>query len=235
MVRSPEQADARMLQIASTPSIQGDGVWWFNRAYLWSRQNVLDAADDGFFDDRNYIRRLDVHFVNYWIAAYNISLSQPANLPACWKPLFNHRNNPHTLPVQFIIAGLTAHIFRDLTLAVFEAERFWNVPLNKLFLGPHWSDYNKVNDVLERTMEDQVLPEVRDGYMGELLLGIDALLGNLSIRGSRTDAWDRGNTMRLLHPFLGTFAGSVQDEAYSVEAGLLAEAFLTPPLGNLSE
>lgn len=220
-----------MLQIASTPGISGNGVWWFNRVYLWSRQNVLNAADEGFFKDRDYIRRLDVHFVNYWLSAYDISLSQPANLPACWRPLFNKRNDPDTLPIQFIMAGLTSHIFRDLTLAVFETERWIHVPLNKIFLGPHWSDYNKVNDILERTMEDQVLPEVRDGYMGDQLLGIDALLGNLSIRGSRIDAWDRGNTMRLLHPFAGSFVGSTQDEIYSIEAGILAEAFLTPPLG----
>lgn len=226
------EATARMAQInADLPP--NDGVALFNRVYLLSRQNVLKAADEGYFRNRSYIYDLDAAFVPYWLKAYDTFLSRPAQLPACWRPLFVQRGNVHLIAIQFILAGLTAHIFRDLSLAVFDSERWLDVPFNKLFLGRHFSDYNKVSDILERTMNESVLPEFRDSYSGQILLGIDALLAGFSIRLARIDAWDRGNTMRLKAPFASTAEGTVLDLAFSIEAGALAQGFLTPPLADL--
>lgn len=229
---TPEQATARMAAInASVPP--NDGVGLFNRVYLLSRQNVLKAADEGYFNNRSYIRRLDSAFVPYWLKAYDTWHSKPANLPACWRPLFVNRGNLHCLPIQFVLAGLTAHIFRDLSLAVFDTESWIRTIPNKLFQTPHWKDYDKVSTVLVQTMNESVLPEFRDSYNGQVLLGIDALLAGFSIRLARVDAWDRGNTMRLGSPFLGSAEGSVLDKAFSIEAGVLSQGFLTPPLADL--
>lgn len=210
-----------------------DGVALFNRTYLLSRENVLAAADDGYFSDRDYIYRLDRAFAPYWLRAYYLSKNSPLKVPACWKPTFSQRMDPQLLAVQHIVAGLTAHIFRDLSLAVFDTERWIDVPRNKLFVGKHFNDYNGVSDILVRTMDEQVLPEFRDTYSGEVLLGIDSLLAGFSIRLARVDAWDRGNTMRLKSPFGASAEGTVLDTAFSVEAGVLAQGFLTPPLADL--
>lgn len=229
---TPAQATARMQQInASVPP--NDGVGLFNRVYLLSRQNVLKAADQGFFPNPAYIRRLDSEFVKYWLKAYDTWHTKPGNLPACWRPLFINRQNMHVLPIQFILAGLTAHIFRDLSLAVFDTENWLDVIPNKLFQGRHFKDYNKVSTVLEQTMNESVLPEFRDSYQGQLLLGIDALLAGFSIRLARIDAWDRGNTMRLISPFGSTAEGTPLDRAFDLEAGALAAGFLAPPLADL--
>jgi hypothetical protein len=234
-VTTPEQANARMAQInADLPP--NDGVRVFNAVYLLSRQNVLLAADTGYFADRGYIRKLDVHFVRRWLMAYDASVAGQT-LPHCWRPVFDERNNPRILPIQFVIAGLIAHIFRDLTLAVFETESWWNVIPNKLFLSAHWRDYHKVNSILIRTMNEEVLPNLRDEYDSEIIEAINFLVepflastGAVSITGARTDAWDRGNTMRLTHPLLGDFGGTAQDTIYSIEAAALARVFLAPIL-----
>lgn len=226
---TPAQASARMAQI-NVDLPPNDGVSLFNRIYLISRQNVLQAVNEGYFRNPSYIRRLDSEFVKYWLKAYD---SQP-NVPICWKPLFKERMNPHILPVQFILAGLTAHIFRDLSLAVFDTENWFQAIPNKLFASwTHWPDYSKVSDVLERTMNQTVLPEFRDSYHGQILLGIDALLAGFSIRMARVDAWDRGNTLRLTSPFLGNAEGSTLDNVFNIEAGALAAGFLAPPLADL--
>lgn len=232
---TPAEITARMRQInADLPP--NDGVAVFNRVYLLSRENVLAFAG---FENPAYIAELDVAFARRWLIAYDASLNNAA-IPVAWRPLFKERRNPHILPIQFVVAGLIAHIFRDLTLANFEITRWWEAPFNKLFLTAKWRDYDKVNGVLRSSMINQVLPDLRDEYDSEIIEAINfiiepflATVGPVSIAGARTDAWDRGNTMRLLNPFLGDLGGTAQDGVYSVEAAALAKVFLAPILGPL--
>lgn len=226
------EANARMAQIIRDTA-PNDGIGVFARVYELSRQNVLAETSGAFFKDPAYIKRLDLAFVRYFIKAYDTWLSKPAMLPACWRPLFVNRANPHVIAIQHILAGLTAHIFRDLSLAVFDTEMWIDVPFNKLFLGRHFRDYDKVSTILERTMNESVLPEFRDSYNGQIRLGIDALLAGFSIRLARIDAWDRGNTMRLKAPFASTAEGTALDRIFDLEAGALAAGFLAPPLADL--
>lgn len=226
-----------MAAINAYAPIQGDGVWWFNKVYLQSRVNVL--AFDG-FQNPAYIRQLDVAFGRRWLIAYDAAFSNPHNIPTCWRPLFINRDNPRILPIQFVVAGLIAHIFRDLTLANFEITNWFEVIPNKLFLSAKWRDYQKVNGVLSQTMTNQVLPELRDEYDSEIIEAINFIIepflastGAVSIAGSRLDAWDRGNTMRLLNPFTGDLGGTVQDSIYSAEAAALAQVILTPILAPI--
>jgi hypothetical protein len=234
---TPEIITARMEAIDAYAPIQGDGVWWFNKVYLQSRLNVL--AFQG-FQNPNYIRQLDITFGRRWLIAYDAAFSNPKMIPTCWRPLFINRSNPRILPIQFVVAGLIAHIFRDLTLANFEITNWFEVIPNKLFLSAKWRDYEKVNGVLTQTMTTQVLPELRDEYDSEIIDAINFIIepflattGAVSIAGSRLDAWDRGNSMRLLHPFVGSFGGSAQDAIYSVEAAALAQVILTPILAPI--
>lgn len=234
---TPEEISIRMAAINAYAPIQGDGVWWFNKVYLQSRLNVL--AYQG-FSNPNYIRQLDVAFARRWLIAYDAAFSNPHNIPTCWRPLFINRDNSRILPIQFVVAGLIAHIFRDLTLANFEITNWFEAPFNKLFLTAKWRDYEKVNGVLTKTMTTQVLPELRDEYDSEIIEAINFIIepflattGAVSIAGSRLDAWDRGMTMRLTHPFLGSFGGTVQDNIYSAEAAALAKVILTPILAPI--
>jgi hypothetical protein len=233
----PETITARMAAINAYAPIQGDGVWWFNKVYLQSRVNVLSFQG---FSNPAYIRQLDVAFGRRWLIAYDAAFSNPKNIPTCWRPLFINRDNPRILPIQFVVAGLIAHIFRDLTLANFEITNWFEAPFNKLFLTAKWRDYEKVNGVLTKTMREEVLPELRDEYDSEIIEAINFIIepflattGAVSIAGSRLDTWDRGNTMRLTHPFLGSFGGSAQDAVYSVEAAALAQVILTPILAPI--
>lgn len=226
-----------MEAIDSYAPIQGDGVWWFNKVYLQSRLNVL--AHQG-FQNPAYIRQLDVAFGRRWLIAYDAAYSDPHNIPTCWRPLFINRDNPRILPIQFVVAGLIAHIFRDLTLANFEITNWFEVIPNKLFLSAKWRDYQKVNGVLSATMRNEVLPELRDEYDSKIIEAINFIIepflattGAVSIAGSRLDAWDRGNTMRLTRPLLGDLGGTAQDTIYSVEAAALAQVILTPILAPI--
>jgi hypothetical protein len=237
MALTPEEITARMAAINAYAPIQGDGVWWFNKVYLQSRVNVLSFQG---FSNPAYIRQLDVAFGRRWLIAYDAAFSNPHNIPTCWRPLFINRDNPRILPIQFVVAGLIAHIFRDLTLANFEITNWFEVIPNKLFLSAKWRDYQKVNGVLSQTMRNDVLPELRDEYDSEIIEAINFIIepflastGAVSIAGSRLDAWDRGMSMRLLHPFVGTFGGSAQDAIYSAEAAALAKVILTPILAPI--
>jgi hypothetical protein len=234
---TPEEITARMAAINAYAPIQGDGVWWFNKVYLQSRVNVLSFQG---FSNPAYIRQLDVAFGRRWLIAYDAAFSNPKMIPTCWRPLFINRDNPRILPIQFVVAGLIAHIFRDLTLANFEITNWFEVIPNKLFLSAKWRDYEKVNGVLSATMRNDVLPELRDEYDSEIIEAINFIIepflastGAVSIAGSRLDAWDRGNTARLVNPFLGTLGDTAQDAIYSAEAAALAKVILTPILAPI--
>lgn len=248
------QVSARQNWIANA-SDAGNGIFEFNWIYRVSRENVLAAANQGFFKDPAYIGLLDVRFGNRWLTAAEAMIAGiVAEIPLAWRAFYANNLNSHVLPVQHMLAGLVVHILRDLTLANFEIEKGKDVLGNKTFglvpglPSPHWSDYSKVNEVLLQTMRQDVLPVVRDSYP-TILHQIDALLAGFSIVGARLDAWDRGNTMRLTYDTIANAllplttpsqrkakaqaAVDVQDRAYSIEAAGLAGTFYVPPLKDL--
>src|SRR6185295_16835517 len=96
-----------------------DGVKWFNRLYLRVTVAVNAAAGSAAaFQDPAFLRRLDVVFANLYFDAAATGDVDPVNAPSAWRPLFRSRHDRAIARLQFALAGMNAHISRDLAAGI---------------------------------------------------------------------------------------------------------------------
>ena len=186
-VGSIDDAVQRMHGIAGSlpPS---DGLACFNRMYLIVTEAVRQRVTSGFFGDPAFVARLDVVFVNRYLAAIRGYRSSVAGAPRAWRVLLDRRGDPTVAPLQFALAGMNAHINFDLAQAVVQTcQDLGTAPDH----GAHPVDYEKVNQLL-----GALEPEVRQSFEHGVLLdldrrftGLDNVVDGFSIAAAREAAW----------------------------------------------
>lgn len=199
-----------------------DGVAWFNKLYLRTTENVLEAVDDGFFKNPRFMEHLDLVFANLYFQALHAGLYRPERVPRAWVPLFSGRNRRGVAPIQFAIAGMNAHINRDLALAVVQTCREMGVRPGKAFKR----DFDLVNPILAGT-QDEIkawfatgFAEVLDSAFGRL----DDVLGNWSISRAREAGWINSTLLWEIHsipPLRNAFISNLDHTVGFAGRGLL--------------
>ncbi|HEX2052228.1 MAG TPA: DUF5995 family protein [Actinomycetota bacterium] len=184
--RSTDEVVNRMRAIDAVLPLP-DGVAWFNKLYLRTTENVLTAVGEGFFKHPEFMTRLDVIFANLYFDALGASLQDPDRMPRAWRPLFAQRARRGIAPIQFAIAGMNAHINRDLAVAVVSTCKEMKVrPATGLK-----RDFDLVNPLLQST-QDEVKEWFATGFVGLLdqVFGrLDDVLANWSIGRARDAGW----------------------------------------------
>ena len=113
---------ARMKKIvAALPP--DDGVRAFTALYLAVTEAVAGAAKTDTFEDARFVRWLDVVFANLYFEALHNALFKAGPVPKAWAPLLEARGRRGVLPLQFALAGMNAHINRDLPVALVRPAR----------------------------------------------------------------------------------------------------------------
>lgn len=201
-----------------------DGIACFNRLYRKTTQNILARIESGGFTDPTGLARLDIVFANKFFLGVRACLEKRDDAPRAWCPLVEARFDREIAPIQFAIAGMNAHINRDLAVALVDTFRPAGAWPAKASAAR--ADYDRVNDVLASTEG-----EVKSLFEGELLAEIDRDLGNVddilalfSIRRARDAAWTWGETLFALdaHPILASETLLALDRT----AGLASRALL---------
>jgi hypothetical protein len=175
-----------------------DGVKWFNRLYLRVTLSVRTAVTDATFEDKPFLTALDVVFANLYFDAVRGAEARPPAPPRAWRPLFDTRQAAGIARLQFALAGMNAHINRDLPEALVRAFRqLGDSPLSN---GPRRRDFDRVNDLLER-VEDEAKQDFAIGIIG----AVDRIAGRLddlkamwSIREARATAWTNAEVLWTL-------------------------------------
>jgi hypothetical protein len=176
-----------------------DGLKWFNRLYLKVTLAVRTAVvTDAFFNDPDFIHGLDVAFANLYFDAAAAGNGDALNAPPAWRPLFEARNRSGIARLQFALAGMNAHINRDLPVGIVETFRLLGGgPVTN---GPRHDDFERVNDILE-SVESQVKKEFATGLIGD----VDVIAGRLddvvaiwSVRTAREAAWTNAKVLSTL-------------------------------------
>src|SRR5262249_5221782 len=109
---------ARMEAIIDSLS-SSDGVACFTRLYLDVTEGVRRELGALGFADSSFLADLDIRFATLCFdAVERASNGAFAKVPPAWAPLFEARSRRGIAPLQFAIAGMNAHINRDLPLAV---------------------------------------------------------------------------------------------------------------------
>jgi hypothetical protein len=95
-----------------------DGLIWFNRLYASMTLAVIESTRRHRFDDPLFVERLACHSADLYFVALAAHLGDPGSGPSAWQPLFQSRTRGDILPVQHALAGLNAHVNRDLPVAL---------------------------------------------------------------------------------------------------------------------
>src|SRR5690348_5506076 len=86
--------------------------------YQQVTESVRQHVGAGFFADPDWMAHLDVAFGNLYLDAVRASVEEPARVPRAWAALLERRADARVTPLQFALAGMNAHINRDLPVAV---------------------------------------------------------------------------------------------------------------------
>lgn len=162
-----------------------DGVACFARLYRRVTEGVNAELAGQVFADRPFLERLDVCFAGLFLSALDAYEADPATAPPAWVPLFAQRSRRGISPLQFALAGMNAHINRDLPVALVTTCRELGHDLGES--TPEHADFERVNALLNR-----VETEIKGSYLPARLLWLDRLVHRFHRIDDVIAMWDVG-------------------------------------------
>lgn len=204
-----------------------DGVRSFLQLYRAVTEDVHALVGPvGDYGDPRFVRWLDVVFAGLFFRALRDAVRRPAAVPKAWEPIFEARGNRKVAPIQFALAGMNAHINRDLPLALVQTWKARRVEPSRASV--QYEDFTRINALLERT-EDRVKAELLTGALGHLdrsLGRVDDAVAMWKVSKARECAWANGETLWAL---LGSRAAANQHAlALDRLVGLAGRGLLRP-------
>lgn len=160
-----------------------DGVACFARLYLQVTEGVAAAAGRHTFADEGFLTALDTAFADLFFDAFDAFERSPATAPRAWAPLFAQRSRKGIAPLQFALAGMNAHINRDLPVALVTTCRALGVELRDG--SPEHEDYVRVNALLAA-----VEAKVKRSYVTGLLSVVDRVVHRFRRIDDVVAMWD---------------------------------------------
>jgi uncharacterized protein DUF5995 len=175
-----------------------DGLKWFNRLYLQVTRSVREAVGGTAFRDARFMTELDVAFANLYFAAIAEGEIDPSRAPSAWRPLLRARTTPRIARLQFALAGMNAHINRDLPQGIVQVfEALGGDPTTD---QARRQDFDSVNDLLDR-VEGEVKGDFSIGLIGAIddLAGrADDVAAMFKVREARHAAWTNAEVLWTL-------------------------------------
>jgi uncharacterized protein DUF5995 len=195
--RNSPQSVAEVLQTLQTIDAicaEGDGLRWFNRLYWEVTQKVAGLVNTSAFHDAPWLAELDVQFARLYLGALHGWLNG-GHCPGCWKALFAARSNAQLARIQFALAGINAHINRDLAAAITATCAARNtVPEHGT---PQYGDYTAINSTLEELIET-AKSELNVRLLGDVLPEVSRLEETVAAWGTgaaREQAWKHAEAL----------------------------------------
>jgi hypothetical protein len=198
-VRSVEDA-IRVMRAIDDVLPDSDGVKWFNRLYLRVTENVGVALAQTQFRDPAFLATLDVIFANLYFSALAAGITDIGMAPAAWRPLLQARHDAGIARIQFALAGMNAHINRDLPEGIVHS--FVALGGDPLTDDVRERDFDSVNAILER-VEGDVKTEFTVGAVGVIdRIGgpVDDAVAMWKVRAARRAAWTNAQVLWGLRP-----------------------------------
>lgn len=172
-----------------------DGVKWFNRLYLRVTTSVGSAVGTQTFHDTAFMATLDVVFANLYFSALAAGSTDVGRAPSAWRPLLEARHQSGIARIQFALAGMTAHINRDLPDGIVQS--FLAMGGDPITGELRERDFDSVNEILER-VENEVKAEFAVGVVGVVdRLGgpVDDAVAMWKVRAARSAAWTNAQVL----------------------------------------
>jgi hypothetical protein len=211
-----------------------DGVKWFNHLYLQVTRSVQQAVTGPAFRDPQFMSKLDVVFANLYFAAIAAGDVDPSQAPSAWRPLLCARRNRGIGRLQFALAGMNAHINRDLPQGIVQV--FEDLGGDPISDQPRRQDFDGINELLER-VEGEVKADFSVGVIGvvDVAAGrVDDVAAMWNVRVARKAAWTNAVVLWTLRhrPHIGgAFFGALDRaffETLDKSTGLAGRGLLMP-------
>ena len=180
---------------------RSNGVACFARLYREVTEGVNAKLATGDFADPQFLERLDVCFANLFFAAHDAYKRDPASTPSAWMPLFEQQSRRGIAPLQFALAGMNAHINRDLPVAL--VTTCGELKLELADGTPEHDDFVRVNTLL-----GQVEAAVKHSYVSGWLASVDRIVHRFdriddvvamwNVGRARDAAWTNGQALWTL-------------------------------------
>ena len=176
-----------------------DGVRAFLTLYRAVTEDVHALVGPaGEYGDPRFVRWLDVVFAGLFFRAMRDAAQRPAAVPKAWEPLFEARRRRGVAPLQFALAGMNAHINRDLPLALVQTWKARRIEPSRRSV--QHEDFTRINALLEQT-EDRVKAELLTGALGHVdrsLGRVDDAVAMWKVSRARECAWINAETLWAL-------------------------------------
>jgi hypothetical protein len=182
----PPQHIAEVIERLSTieaSAPRSDGLVCFARLYREVTEGVGTDLTSQDFADARFLETLDVHFAGLFFSALDSYGHDPASTPSAWVPLFAQRSGRGIAPLQFALAGMNAHINRDLPVALVTTCRELGLDLREE--SREHADFERVDALLA-----QVERRVKSSYVTGWLAWIDRLVHRLRRIDDVVAMWD---------------------------------------------
>lgn len=172
-----------------------DGVKWFNRLYMQVTLKVRTAVASVPFNDPAFLAALDVTFANQYFEALSLGHKQPSAAPSAWRPLLRSRFEPGIARLQYALAGMNAHINRDLPQGIVDV--FGTLGGDLLDGERRHDDFDRVNPILE-AVEGEIKEEFSFGLIGavdDVAGRVDDVVAMWKVRVAREAAWTNAQVL----------------------------------------
>ena len=190
------------MQATITPLPKNDGVACFTRLYLAVTEGVQQRLAGFVFADPAFLARLDVVFAGLFFTALDAAgAKDTASLAHAWAPLVDARSEHGIAPLQFALAGMSAHINRDLPVALVTTCTELGIGLEEG--SPQHRDFEHVNAVLAE-VEAQVKAQYLTGFLRTLdrlvhrIDRLDDIVAMWNVARARDAAWANAEALWAL-------------------------------------
>jgi hypothetical protein len=174
---------------------EGDGLACFNQLYRMVTQGV-GQSEGVRWEDQAWIERLDVIFAGLYFDGIEACLAGSPRAPLAWRALMDRRHDRSIAAIQFALAGMSAHINRDLAAAVaFTWEQRGTIDHGRG--TAQFRDFKRVDHVLDAT-EPRAMQLLATGLfavMSQLLGELDDWAALSIIHGARDLAWSHAQLL----------------------------------------
>jgi hypothetical protein len=220
----------RALAVRLPPS---DGVAVFDRVYLAVTEEFARRLGRGRFPDGPEAAELAVLFAGRYLAAVEAAdgpgpdgpdtdgSGADGRVPACWQPLVRARADPAVHPLQFALAGITAHVGHDLALAVVDTCRATGRTPDAV--APDFDAVGAVLTAIEARVREELMPGP------DLLERLDPLthaVASWSLARARDGAWAAARLLWAIRDRREAYQECAR--ALDVSVGAMARAVLAP-------
>ena len=166
----------RMQRLIDLWQARNDKRAAFLACYQLMTANMLDAINNGEFNDAEWVYSLLHHFAEYYFRALESYEQGDLATPSTWRQTFEAANQPGTLTLQNLLLGINAHINYDLTFTLVDMlePEWWELSSEER--QGRYDDHCQVNAVIQRTIDS-----VQDNILepgAPLLQLADRLLGS---------------------------------------------------------